>query len=197
MAKFGQWLIRISSSLSVPRAFSPSPRSALTTILYHRFFIRSESVESGLTRLRRQLEWLRARYTPLSATEAISLLVQRRLPAFPLIVTADDARLDLLDTYEVFEEFGIPLTIAVCVGPVDNQEPLDSTATLPRVVNCLRWYEGPVREVDLGRHQRQVVGSFALDLVVPCRTRQSYKLALVSNTQLRMFWFDPLSEFLS
>ncbi len=151
MGKFKKSALKISSSLLLPRLFSPSPRKALTTILYHRFFEPGESMESGRTRLKFQLEWLRKNYTILSPDEAVSHLGHSTLPSFPLMVTSDDARTDLLSIHDIFLEFEIPLTVFVCSGWVDNNEPTD-TATLSRIMDFVRWYEGEPKSIDLGKY---------------------------------------------
>ena len=161
-----RWLTQWSSALLLPRILSPSPRHALTTLLYHKFFTRGESIASGRDRLRRQLEWLRGRYHPLSFAEAITRLTQGTLPEFPLLVTADDAKLDLLDCYEVFSEFRIPLAIAVCVGWAENQEPLNSPGTVARIVDFLQWYDGPERVIDVVGHPTFVLGSRSRDQAI-------------------------------
>ena len=158
-------LLRLSSSLSLPRLFSPSPRESLTTILYHCFFGPGESIKAGRLRLKIQLEWLCKHYTPLTAQDAISHIGHGSLPSSSLIVTADDALTDLLDVYDIFQEFGIPLTVFVCSGWVDNNEPVNK-ATLSRIVNFVRWYEGEVQNINLGEYGAISLSPDSLDISV-------------------------------
>ena len=163
-------LIGISSSLSLPHLFSASPRSALTTLLYHRFFLPGEDVNLGRERLRRQLAWLREKYTPLPLSIAVSHIEQGTLPTFPLVVTSDDASCDLLKVWDVFQEYAMPLTIFVCTGWVENEEPLNAPATLSRVVDFIEWYRGPEQKIDLGKKSAFLLGQksaeHAIDYVI-------------------------------
>jgi len=158
-------MLKISSSLLLPRLFSPSPRKALTTILYHRFFEPGETIEAGRTRLKFQLEWLRENYTILSPHKAISHLSQGTLPSSPLIVTSDDAKTDLLSVQDIFQEFEIPLTVFVCSGWADNNEPA-TTASLSRIMDFVRWYQGQLESIDLGKYGAIKLAPTLLDTAV-------------------------------
>ena len=155
-------LLRLSSSLSLPRLFSTSPHHALTTILYHRFFNPGEARADGRTRLKFQLDWLKEHYTPLHADEAVSHLNNSSLPPSPLVVTVDDAKVDVMEVYDIFQEFEIPLIIFVCSGWADNNE-RHNKATLGRIVDFVRWYQGDMLSINLGSYGKIALDPSSLD----------------------------------
>jgi peptidoglycan/xylan/chitin deacetylase (PgdA/CDA1 family) len=169
--------LRIGSGLSLPRVLGHDPRTALTTVLYHRFFAPGEDRNAGRDRLRRQLDWLRSRYTPLSPTDAVARLTQGTLPEFPLLVTVDDAKVELLDVQHEFAEFGVPLTVGVVAGWAENEEPAGAAASLARVVDFLEWYRGEPRKVALRAGESFWLGSGdradAVDWAIECARADS------------------------
>lgn len=154
-----QSLVRLSAALSIARAFAPSPRASITTLLFHRFFVDGEDRETGLDRLKRQCEWLRDKYVPLTPTAALDDLRTGDLPSYPLIVTADDAKLDLLHTHRIFREFEIPLTIFVGVGWAVNGSPPEEDTLLAQIADFFRWFEGPEQEIFLGNGKSVRLGA--------------------------------------
>lgn len=143
-------LLLISSIARVNYLFGESARTALTTLLYHRFFAPGERKESARDRLHRQLEWLQSRYTVLSLSEAAEYLEKDSVLPYPLTVTIDDAYTDLLDVCDVFDNHGVPVHLFVCTGWVDNNEPRDAPATISRVIDFVRWHKGGCLRLDLG-----------------------------------------------
>lgn len=152
-------MIRLSSSLALPRLFAPSPRRSLTILLYHRFFATDESHEASITRLQRQLEWLTSEYTPLDLPTALALLSRGTLPDRPLVVTIDDCKLELLDAYAIFQRHAVPVALFPCVGWTDEHYPADHGVSLSRIVNALHWYEGPDLRVPLGNGESMVLAA--------------------------------------
>lgn len=152
-------LIQLSASLSIARAFTPSPKAGITTLLFHRFFVDGEDREKGLDRLRRQCEWLRGKYVPLTMTAALSDLRTGDLPDYPLIVTADDAKLDLLHAHRIFREFEIPLTIFVGVGWAVNGSPPEEDTLLAQIADFFRWYQGSEQKISLGNGETIRLGA--------------------------------------
>jgi len=155
-------LIRISSELGAPSLFGPSPKSALTTLLFHEFFEEAENKNDAKERLRRECDWLKNNYTPLSIDKALDCFSQNTFPDYPLLVTADDAHIDLLSVTDIFAEFEIPLTIFICTGwvPFDGEENLVSMLT--RILDFIYWYEGEPKvanpndkpQISLGQNSR-------------------------------------------
>jgi len=133
--------------------------SGLTTILFHRFFFEGESHHVAVDRLRRQCEWLARRFTPVNLEAALQCLAQNeRLPR-PLLITIDDAKIEILRVAGIFAEFGLPITIFACVGWCAKETP-DEDSLLVRLVNDIEWYSGPIQSIDT-KWGRLVVGADA------------------------------------
>jgi len=135
-------------SFQISAALSASSRreSSLSTILYHRFFFDGDSRDKARDRLKRQLEWMRSEYTPLSLFDVTSACAQGALctlPKYPLLVTADDAKTDLLAVHDIFFFFDVPLAIFVCAGWTSQAEPAERRNLPARIVAAIEWYRGP------------------------------------------------------
>jgi peptidoglycan/xylan/chitin deacetylase (PgdA/CDA1 family) len=120
-------------------------RNQLTTILFHRFFFGEEPVERARDRLKRQCEWLRNHFTPVTLDFATDALGKNTLPPRPLLVTIDDAKIEILRIADVFASFELPIAIFACVGWCAKDSPGDDGALLARLVNQIEWYAGPVK----------------------------------------------------
>lgn len=134
----------------IRRVHSPSP-DGLTTVLYHGFFFNGESKVRARERLRRQLHWLRRTYNPLTLDQFNEAMVTRQFPARSLLVTADDAKLDLLEVHEEFRAFDLPLAVFVCAGWTAQANERGADDLLARVVATLEWYAGPDVSLTLGK----------------------------------------------
>jgi peptidoglycan/xylan/chitin deacetylase (PgdA/CDA1 family) len=124
------------------------PRAnCLTSILFHRFFFDDEAVAKGRDRLKRQCEWLRKNYTPLSLSAATGSLRQGQLHQRPLLITMDDALIDILKVNDIFQAFELPVAIFACVGwcvdPDSADRDPDDDIVAASIVNMLEWYAGP------------------------------------------------------
>ena len=126
--------------------------TALTTIVFHRFFFNEESVSAGRERLKRYCDTLARRHTPLSLAAATEGLRAGSLPRRPLLVTIDDALIDILDVKSVFDEFRIPIAIFACVGWCENAgtDHRGEDSQLASIVAAIEWYFGPDVELPLG-----------------------------------------------
>jgi peptidoglycan/xylan/chitin deacetylase (PgdA/CDA1 family) len=140
----------------VKRLHSPSP-DGLTTVLYHGFFFAGESKLRARERLRRQLHWLRSAYTPLTLDQFNEAVITRHFPPRSLLVTADDAKLDLLEVHEEFRAFDLPLAVFVCAGWTAQANEPGADDLLARVVATLEWYAGPDMSLTLGKELRTVM----------------------------------------
>jgi hypothetical protein len=131
----------------------------LTTILFHRFFFEGEPVGYSCDRLKRQCEWLRKSFNPVTLSEATNGFSSDKLPSNPLLVTIDDAKIEVLSVLEIFESFSIPISIFACVGWCAQEEPCtgDLNLSLARLVADIEWYSGPRATILAGR-ERLVVG---------------------------------------
>lgn len=140
----------------VRRMFSVAP-TGLTTVLYHGFFFDGEPKQQARDRLRRQLQWLQSAYNPLTLEQYHQALANGVMPARALLVTADDAMVDLLEVHEEFHAFGVPLTVYVCTGWTAQASELEPDGLLARVVTTIEWYTGPDVALSIGKESRPVM----------------------------------------
>ena len=124
-------------------------RNGLRILMYHRFSQREA--------LARQCAHIRARYSPVSMSQAANWLAGRRqLPKNALAVTVDDGYRDFYQVaYPVLREYGIPATVYLVSDFVDR--------------SCWLW----VDQVRYGFLQAQAP-SFRLDL--PGHSPRSFQL---------------------
>lgn len=135
--------IQAVAASGLQNLFSPPAEARLTTLLFHRFAFAGESWRAARDRLRRQLEWLCEHYTPVSLTQVSNGLTSGTLPRRPILVTVDDARIDMLEVAEEFQACRIPVGLFVCVGWTAQASPQDADSLLARVVSVMEWYQGP------------------------------------------------------
>ena len=150
----------------------------LTTLLFHRFFFEEEAPERSRDRLKRQCEWLVKHFTPVSLDFATDALAQDKLPHKPLLVTIDDAKIEILRIADVFASFDLPISIFACVGWCAKDSPADESGLLARLVNEIEWYSGPVKTLTTC-HGRITVGASSLE------TRKAIDLILSDPDALR------------
>jgi peptidoglycan/xylan/chitin deacetylase (PgdA/CDA1 family) len=124
-----------------------SPRDCLTTILFHSFMFNEEPLTQARERLKIQCDWLKSNYRPLTLTAATEGVRGGSLPKNPLLITIDDAHLDILDVFDIFQSFELPITIFVCAGWSANASQPEDATVLAGLVSDLEWYEGPDREL--------------------------------------------------
>jgi peptidoglycan/xylan/chitin deacetylase (PgdA/CDA1 family) len=89
-------------------------RRLLRILTYHRFTRTSDAA------LRRQCEHIVRYYKPLSMQEAVEGLCNGSLPDNALAITVDDGYRDFLLGHEVFQSFGIPVTVFIVSGFLDG-----------------------------------------------------------------------------
>ena len=117
--------LNVSYAAGLQRLLPRSPDTSLTTILFHRFFFDGESRNASRERLRRQCEWMAGNYSPLTLAGAVAALERGDTANRPLLVTIDDARTDILEALEIFNEFELPATVFACVGWCANVSPAE------------------------------------------------------------------------
>jgi hypothetical protein len=151
-----QWQQRFSLAIS---PFSLAG-NRLTTVLFHRFYFDGEPVEDSRDRLKRQCDWFRKRFNPVTLSEATRGFRSGTLPSNPLLVTIDDAKVEVLKVLDIFGSFSIPVSIFACVGWCAQEEShhTDLNLSLARLVADIEWYRGPRRTLLAGR-QRLVIGN--------------------------------------
>jgi len=145
----------VGSSLA-RQTFAPAENS-LTTVLYHGFFFGNETKPHARERLRRQLDWLRRTYNPLTLDQYQQAIAMGKLPPRSLLVTADDAMVDLLEVHDEFRQFAVPLTVYVCAGWTAQASTFEAEGLLARVVTTVEWYAGPVATLQVGSESRVVM----------------------------------------
>jgi peptidoglycan/xylan/chitin deacetylase (PgdA/CDA1 family) len=145
--------VRAAFFAGIPRWLTNSPEACLTTVLFHRFIYTRESMTTARDRLKRQCEWLSARYTPITLSKSIRALHGEGLPTRPLLITIDDALIDLLEFVDIFQAFEFPITVFACAGWCAEDSAPDADTFLARTVNKLEWYNGQNKaiSVDGGR----------------------------------------------
>lgn len=123
--------------------------NGLRALLFHRFFFEGDSRESARDRLKRQCDWLSRTFKPLRLDEAERGLSAGGLPGSALLVTIDDAKVEVLDILDIFRSFSIPIAIFACVGWCAQEETTEigGEVALARLVADLNWYRGPARKL--------------------------------------------------
>jgi len=123
---------------------------SVTALLFHRFFVEGETRRAGLDRLRRNLDWLCANFVPISLPEFVAGQRQGSLPDSSVLVTTDDAELDLLEVAEEFAKYKAPLSIFACAGWTAIASAGTGDDLLARATSNIAWYEGDEVEVSFG-----------------------------------------------
>lgn len=129
--------------------FFRGAQPAATVILSHRYFSANEPRTHSRDRLRHQLEWLQRTYNPISIPELLHGLAKGTVPDNSIVVTTDDAHLDVYEVAEEFRGFGVPLAVFVCVGWVSSID-CSEDDLLARAVSSVQWYEGIGARINLG-----------------------------------------------
>jgi peptidoglycan/xylan/chitin deacetylase (PgdA/CDA1 family) len=137
-----------SAVLGLPQLFGRPEGPLATVVLSHRYFMPNELRDRALDRLRRQLDWLRSAYRPISVSELLQNLAVGRLPDRAIVVTTDDALLDVYEVANEFRNFEVPLAVYVCVGWVVNEEK-SARDWLSYAISAIQWYDGPNCRIEL------------------------------------------------
>jgi peptidoglycan/xylan/chitin deacetylase (PgdA/CDA1 family) len=124
----------------------------LTTILFHRFFFSGEDANVSRDRLKRQCEWLVKNFNLIRLSELDCGLTNKLLPSYPLLVTIDDAKIEVLHVLDIFKSFSIPVAIFACVGWCAQEETriADPHILLARLVADIQWFRGPRTTIRVG-----------------------------------------------
>jgi len=124
-----------------------SPSDCLTTILFHNFTFREEPLSRARERLKHQCDWLKSNYSPMTLTAATEGLRGGNVPTKPLLITIDDAHIDILEVFDIFQSFDLPIAIFVCAGWCANASQPEDDTVLAGLVSDLEWYSGPEKEL--------------------------------------------------
>src|ERR1043165_7667590 len=117
---------------------SKSPYHCLTTVLFHNFMFEGEHLEQCRERLKRQCEWLKRNYNAITLSDATEALHNRLTT--PLLITLDDACIDIFDVFDIFKSLELPIVIFVCAGWSANASSLDDDTALAGLLSDLEWY---------------------------------------------------------
>ena len=131
----------------MPRLLTPDAPAA-RVLLSHRYFAPDEARERSLDRLRRQLDWLRTAYHPIGVPELLQALANGTVPDGAIVVTTDDALLDVFDVAGEFRAFEVPLAIYACVGWI-GADGSSATHLLASSISSIEWFEGPDAVLEL------------------------------------------------
>jgi len=126
-----------------------NPIDSLTTLLFHRFLPGEVSRDHSRDRLKRQCDWLRQKYTPLTLTQVIEALRRGHFPKRSLLLTSDDASADLLEVIDIFDMFKLPIAVFVCAGWSTRASRPEDDTLLARTVTALEWHCGPEKRLRL------------------------------------------------
>ena len=127
--------------------FSAEPSAR--AVLRHKFLVEGEPKTRSLDRLRRELEWLRKTYSPMTIPDFVSGLVKRIVRDNSLVFTTDDMCLDVYEVAQEFRNSGVPFTVFVPVGWVASQDSSECGALI-EAVTLIQWYEGPDVRINFG-----------------------------------------------
>ncbi len=145
-----------SDRLRIPRLFGCVPQRDLTTILFHSFRFGEETWADVRERLRRQLDFLASGYQPVNLGQALDFVREgKKRGERQVLVTVDDAKRDILEVYDLFQSFGVPVAQFVCSGwseraPGGHQAQDDAVATKARLVSYLHFSDAPPQKVVVG-----------------------------------------------
>ena len=156
MSSLKNFALRAGALSPVQSLLGISRRRGLSTVLFHRFFFGDESRKVARDRLLRQLDWLRCEYSPISLNQVGAVLDQPEWSKPPLLVTVDDAIVDLLEVAADFRSFEIPIGLFVCAGWTAQADPHDPDSLLARVISEIEWYDGPATRVMFDGGRREV-----------------------------------------
>jgi hypothetical protein len=138
------------------------PGRGFRTILFHHFFFPGEAPDRSRDRLKFQCDWLCTNFDPVTLKQVQMGLPRGSLPAKALLVTIDDAKIEILSVLDVFRSFSLPICIFPCVGWCAQEVDItrDPRLALARLVTDLEWYRGPVVNLEITGEQ-VVVGAGA------------------------------------
>jgi peptidoglycan/xylan/chitin deacetylase (PgdA/CDA1 family) len=141
-------------------------RFGITSILFHGFFGRTETLSRGRDRLRRLCEWMVREYTPITADDYVRAAQTGETLERALFVTFDDAKARILDCVDVFQEFGVPITIFAPCGILGDFDASDDAVVLARAVFLVDRYRGPELPIGLAGGERIVLGDTGRDALI-------------------------------
>jgi peptidoglycan/xylan/chitin deacetylase (PgdA/CDA1 family) len=147
-------LLSASARVGTPRLFRKRSEASVTALLFHRFFAKGESRQCAIDRLRRELDWLRATHTPISLSQFVDGRARGTVPDHSVLVTIDDALVDILDIANEFKAFEVPFAVFVCAGWAAAASSGKEEDLVARTASAIQWYQGANIEICYGRGRR-------------------------------------------
>jgi peptidoglycan/xylan/chitin deacetylase (PgdA/CDA1 family) len=142
-----------SALLGTQRLFLGRNKPVVAALLFHDFFFPGQSHQDSIEQLRRELDFLCTRYTPISLPQLVAGLNGASLPDRAVLVTSDDVGTDVLDVADEFKAFGVPLSVFVCVGWTAVASAGIAEDLVARAASSIQWYEGNDIEIPFGRNR--------------------------------------------
>lgn len=149
--------------------------AGLRAILFHHFFFDGESSADARERLKRQCDWLCRNYHLVTLGEVQRGLATGSLPRNALLVTIDDAKIEILRVLDVFQSFDVPISIFACVGwsARESSGPVSPEIALATLVTNIQWYQGPPLELNIEGQILMIGGdgdqrARAIDSILTC-----------------------------
>ncbi|WP_172842147.1 polysaccharide deacetylase family protein [Bradyrhizobium lablabi] len=132
------------------------------TILFHHLFFPGEARDHSRDRLKFQCDWLCSNFHPVTLRQAQTAFANGSLPPKAILITIDDAKIDILSALDVFASFSLPICIFPCVGWCAQEVEVahDPRVALAKLVADLEWYRGPAVNLEIAG-QTVVVGADA------------------------------------
>lgn len=113
-------------------------------ILFHHFFFEDEPADRARERLKRQCDWLCRNFSLVTPKDLQRGLAANLLSPKSLLVTIDDAKLEILRVLDIFQSFDIPICIFACAGwsARETTRLASPDIALATVVANIEWYRG-------------------------------------------------------
>ncbi|GGI33828.1 polysaccharide deacetylase family protein [Bradyrhizobium guangdongense] len=125
--------------------------TGLRAVLFHHFFFDGESSDDARERLKRQCDWLCRNFNLVTLGQVQRGLATDDLPPNALLVTIDDAKIEILSVLDIFQSFDVPIGIFACVGwsARENSGPVSPDIALATLVTNIQWYQGAALELNI------------------------------------------------
>ncbi|MCG2673290.1 hypothetical protein XI06_14470 [Bradyrhizobium sp. CCBAU 11434] len=149
--------------------------AGLRAILFHHFFFGGDNSADARERLKRQCDWLCRNFNLVTLGEVQRGLATGTLPPNGLLVTIDDAKIEILNVLDIFQSFDVPISIFACVGwsARESSGPVSPEIALATLVTNIQWYQGPPLALDIEGQLLRIGGdgdqrARAIDLILNC-----------------------------
>lgn len=142
--------------------------------MFHHFCFGNEPLNASRERLKRQCDWLHRNYNLITLRQARLGLAGNNLPTNPLLVTIDDAKIQLLSVLDIFRSFEVPICVFACVGwsARETRVPGPDVALAALVAN-IEWYRSAPFDLQVGSKRLTISAgddqrAQAVDAILAC-----------------------------